>query len=71
MSANITSSLPGTGRKAGAFTFAALFTLESFVRSMNASVIPIQAYDLLGSSRNVSIVATFVSLAVLATTLML
>jgi MFS family permease len=58
-------------RKGGAFTFALLFTLESFVRSLNASVIPIQAYDLLGSSRNVSIVATCVSLAVLTTTLLL
>ncbi len=59
------------GRKGGAFTFAAIFSLESFVRALNASVIPIQAYELLGSSRNVSILTTLVSAAVLITTLML
>jgi MFS family permease len=71
MSLFFTKNAAEHSRKGGAFTFALLFSLESFVRSMNASVIPIQAYDLLGSSRNVSIVATSVSLAVLITTLLL
>jgi MFS family permease len=72
MASDINSALPGfEGRKGGAFTFAAIFTLESFVRSLNVSVLPIQAFELLGSSRNVSVLTTFVSLAVLSVTLMM
>jgi MFS family permease len=58
-------------RKAGAFTIGAIFAGESLLRALNISVIPIQAYDLLGSSQRVSIVATCVSFMVLLTTLSL
>jgi MFS family permease len=57
--------------KAGAWTIAAIFAGESLLRALNVSVIPIQAYELLGSSQRVSIVATTVSFAVLMTTLSL
>ena len=57
--------------KASALTFGALFAGESLLRSMNVSVIPLQAYDLLGSSQKVSMVSTAVSFAVLLTTLLL
>jgi MFS family permease len=53
-----------------AFTFAILFVIESFVRSLNATVLSVQAYELFGSARAVSILATCVSLAVLTTTLL-
>jgi MFS family permease len=59
-----------TGRRAGAMTFGAIFALESLVRSMNSTVISLQAYDLLGSSQKVSELSTIVSLSVLVTTLM-
>jgi MFS family permease len=65
------NALPEPGPKAGAFTFAVLFTLESLVRSLNAGVLSVQAYELLGSSRNVSIVSFTASAAVLMTTLSL
>jgi MFS family permease len=58
-------------RKAGALTFAAIFSLESFVRSINATVVSLQAYDVLGTSQKVSILSTAVSLSVLLTTLSL
>jgi MFS family permease len=60
-----------THKPRGALTFALLFSLESLTRSFNASVLPIQAYDLLGSSRSVSILSTVVAICVLAATLML
>ncbi len=60
-----------SGRKAGALTFGAIFTLESLVRSLNSTVISLQAYDLLGSSQKVSELTTFVALTVLLATLML
>ena len=56
-------------RKAGAATFGVLFLLESLVRAINSGVLSIQAYDLLGSSRAVSILGTGVSLTVLLITL--
>jgi MFS family permease len=56
-------------RRSGALTFSLLFALESMVRSLNASVLSIQAYDLLGSAQKVSLLAVAVSLGVLATTL--
>ena len=65
-----TSTLP-LPRRAGAFTFAAIFSLESFVRSLNSTVVSLQAYDILGSSQKVSILSTCVSFMVLLTTLML
>ncbi len=64
-------ALPHTGAKAGVWTIGAIFAGESFLRALNVSVIPIQAYDLLGSSQRVSIVATCVSFMVLLTTLSL
>ena len=58
-------------KKAGAFTFGMIFAGESLLRALNVSVIPLQAYELLGSSQRVSILATVVSLSVLLTTLFL
>lgn len=57
--------------RAGPITFAAIFSLESFVRSINSTVIALQAYDILQTSQRVSIVFTVISFAVLATTLLL
>jgi MFS family permease len=67
--AHVTLQLPI--RRAGALTFGTLFALESFVRAINATVVSLQAYDLLHTARNVSILATAVSLTVLVTTLLL
>jgi MFS family permease len=69
-SESLTSTLP-LPRRAGAFTFAAIFAIESFTRSLNATVVSLQAYDILGSSQKVSVLSTSVSFSVLATTLML
>jgi MFS family permease len=71
MPTDASRTLPETGRKAGAWTIGAIFAGESLLRALNVSVIPIQAYDLLGSSQRVSIVATCVSFIVLMTTLSL
>ncbi|NMD08306.1 MAG: MFS transporter [Phyllobacteriaceae bacterium] len=71
MPSDTSSAMPYSGRRAGALTFSILFTMESLVRSLNAGVISVQAYELLGSSRNVSIIMTMSALAVLVTTLML
>jgi hypothetical protein len=60
-----------SGRKAGALTFGAIFALESLVRSLNSTVISLQAYDLLGRSQKVSELSTLVAVSVLLTTLML
>ena len=43
-------------KQAGAPTFATLYTLESFARASVASVIPIQAYELLHSEQEVGAV---------------
>ncbi len=59
------------GRKAGALTFGLLFALESFVRSLNVTVISLQAHDLLKESRLVSELSVVVSLSVLTTTLLM
>ena len=58
-------------RRAGAYTFAAIFAVESFVRSLNSTVISLQAYDILGSAQKVSVLSTSVSIIVLVMTLML
>lgn len=58
-------------RKAGALTFSAIFALESLARSLNSTVVSLQAYDILGSSQKVSELSTAVSLSVLAATLLL
>ncbi len=62
--------VPST-RKAGALTIGVLFAGESLLRALNVSVVPIQAYELLGNSQRVSIVATAVSFMVLMMTLSL
>jgi hypothetical protein len=54
--------LGGVGRP-GAATFALLFTLESVARATIATVIPLQAYAALQSSRAVSLMFTCVGLA--------
>ena len=56
-------------RRPGAYTFGFLFAAESLVRAFNASVISIQAHDLLGSSQKVSVLSTLVSVSVLLVTL--
>ncbi|MBL8790746.1 MAG: MFS transporter [Rhizobiales bacterium] len=71
MPTDTAAAMPFTGRRAGALTFSLLFTMESFVRALNAGVLSVQAYELLGSSRNVSVLMTMSSLGVLITTLML
>ena len=58
-------------RKAGAYTFAAIFAVESLARALNSTVVSLQAYDILGSSQKVSVLSTSVSFVVLATTLLL
>ena len=58
-------------RRAGAYTFASLFAVESFVRSLNSTVISLQAYDILGAAQKVSELSTVVSLTVLCSTLLL
>ena len=58
-------------RRAGALTFAAIFAIESLARSLNSTVVSLQAYDILGSSQKVSEVSTGVSLTVLIATLLL
>jgi MFS family permease len=55
----------------GAFAFASLFALESFARALVATVVSVQAHDLLLSSQKVSVLFTCVSLAVLVSTLSL
>ncbi len=63
-----TSSPP---RRAGAYTFAALFAVESFVRALNSTVVTLQAYDILGAAQKVSVLSTAVSMVVLVATLFL
>ncbi|MCA3560973.1 MAG: MFS transporter [Aestuariivirga sp.] len=58
-------------RRAGAYTVASLFAVESFVRSLNSTVISLQAYDILGAAQKVSELSTVVSLSVLSATLLL
>jgi MFS family permease len=58
-------------RKRGALAFASLFAIESFARALVATVVSVQAHDLLQSSQKVSVLFTGVSLAVLISTLML
>jgi MFS family permease len=70
MSANQDQMIPASQfRRAGAATFGLLFLMESLVRAFNSGVLSIQAYDLLGSTRAVSILGTCVSFTVLMITL--
>lgn len=57
--------------KRGAVAFATLFAVESFSRALIATVVSVQAHDLLMSSQKVSVLFTCVSLAVLVSTLTL
>jgi MFS family permease len=58
-------------RAPGAATFASLYALESLARALVASVIPIQAYDLLQSEQQVSVLYTAVSVSALLSTLLM
>ena len=58
-------------QRAGAYTFAAIFSVESFVRALNSTVVSLQAYDILGAAQKVSVLSTSVSVTVLAVTLFL
>ncbi len=62
---SMTASLPSpaAARPPGPWTFAGIYTLESAVRAITATVIPIQAYLLLGEPRLVSLVYLAVSFA--------
>ncbi len=71
MPSDLSSSVLPMPRRAGAYTFAALFSVESFVRALNSTVVSLQAYDILGAAQKVSMLSTAVSVTVLATTLML
>jgi MFS family permease len=71
MPSDRTIDIAAPAPQAGALTIGMIFAGESLLRALNVSVIPIQAYDLLGSSQRVSIVSTAVSLCVLATTLVM
>jgi hypothetical protein len=71
MASDLTSSVLPMPRRAGAYTFAALFSVESFVRALNSTVVSLQAYDILGTAQKVSMLSTAVSVTVLVTTLML
>lgn len=53
-------------RRAGPYTFAALFAIESFTRALNSTVVSLQAYDILGGSQKVSMLSTSVSIVMLA-----
>lgn len=55
----------------GAKTFATLYGLESLTRASVASVVPIQAYDLLQSKQGVAVLYTLVSLGSLGATLLM
>ena len=71
MPTDLSASSPPLPRRAGAYTFAAVFAVESFVRSLNSTVISLQAYDILGTAQKVSMLSTAVSITVLFTTLLL
>lgn len=57
--------------KRGAVAFASLFAIESFARALVATVVSVQAHDLLLTSQKVSVLFTCVSSAVLISTLTL
>ncbi|WP_373504514.1 MFS transporter [Aestuariivirga sp.] len=71
MPSDSTAAILPQPRRAGAYTFAAIFAVESFVRALNSTVVSLQAYDILGSAQKVSVLSTSVSITVLAVTLML
>ena len=71
MAADSTFTGESAYRRGGAYTFAALFAVESFVRALNSTVVSLQAYDILGTAQKVSVLSTLVSLIVLVATLFL
>jgi MFS family permease len=71
MSSESHATIMPVPRRAGAYTFASIFAVESFMRALNSTVVSLQAYDILGTSQKVSVLSTSVSITVLATTLML
>lgn len=71
MPTDLTSTRLSFERRAGPYTFAALFSAESFVRALNSTVVSLQAYDILGNAQKVSVLSTGVSVAVLICTLLL
>ncbi len=60
-----------SSKSKSSLVFAALFALESFCRSLNSTVLSVQAYDILGSPAKDSILSVVVSVKVLATSLLL
>ena len=60
----------GAAAKRRALVFASLYTLESTIRALIASVIPITAYELLQSEQRVSVLYTIVSVVSLCGTLL-
>jgi MFS family permease len=56
-------------KRRGALAFAILFALESFARALAATVISVQAYDLLQNNQKVSVLFTLVGLGGLCATL--
>lgn len=60
--------LPSEHRR-GALAFATLFALESLARALIATVISVQAYDLLQNNQRVSVLFTVIGLGGLAATL--
>jgi MFS family permease len=63
MTASSPSPALADRRSPGPWTFAGIYTLESAVRALTATVIPIQAYQLLGQPRLVSLVYLAISIA--------
>lgn len=63
--------LPAAAGRPGAGTFATLYGLESLTRATIASVVPIQAYDILQSKQHVAILYTAVSIVSLFATLLM
>src|SRR5690606_6297425 len=63
--------LPAATRQPGARAFATLFLLESVARASVASVIPIQAYDILRNEQQVSFLYTSLGLVGLASAVLI
>lgn len=61
MTASIPSPALNASRAPGPWTFAGIYTLESAVRALTATVIPLQAYALLGETRLVSLLYLAIS----------
>jgi MFS family permease len=62
--------LPATAAQPGAWAFAILYSVESLSRASIASVVPIQAYDLLKDEQEVSLLFFAIAAAGIAATLL-